>query len=362
MGEDKIWGGLDLGLRRTRVCIVDALGVELLNQECDTNAAALTAALAPFAPERIGLIAVEAGNDTYIVRKLRAAGLPVAIFDARQASKFLAIRRHKTDASDARGLADLARVGRHSVSQVHLKSPECQQLRGLLVTRRRLVRMRVAAEATLRSRLGAHGRVLKRVAAAGNLRQQVKIELAQLSTEEGVDLGTDLDPLVELCESIRTYVAKLDRDLHRIARSNPVCRLFMEVPGVGPICALSFYTAIEDPRRFNAASHVGGYLGLSPRRHQSGAGSRTGGITKSGSKLTRTNLVTAATVFGNSAPDCELKRWYLALRDRAGPGRARIALARNLAIILLAMWKRNSRFELHRSPTVTLCDIAESSI
>jgi transposase len=118
----------------------------------------------------------------------------------------------------------------------------------------------------------------------------------------------------------------------------------MEVPGVGPICALSFYSAVEDPSRFRRAGDVAAYLGLVPRRYQSGSTSRTFGITKTGSKLTRTHLVTAATSFGNTGPDCALKRWFLSLRERAGSRRARVALARELAVILLSMWKNDTAF------------------
>jgi transposase len=303
MTDEKLWVGLDLGLRRTHVSIVDANGVELMQHECDTNLSALKNAMAAFPTDRIGLIAVEASNDTHIVRKLRGAGFPVAIFEARKASKFLALRKNKTDASDARGLADLARIGRNTVSQIYLKSPECQQLRGLLIMRKRLVMMRVAAEGSIRSMLALHGRPLKSVYGPGRLRDEVQTELAQLNAEEGLDLRADLEPLVDVCESLRAYLKKLEHDLKQKAKSHAVCRLFMEVPGVGPICALSFYTAIEDPHRFQSASDVGAYLGLSPRRYQSGAASRTLGITKAGSKLTRTHLVTAATVFGNTAPD-----------------------------------------------------------
>jgi transposase len=346
LNEDKVWVGLDLGLARTSVCVVDSHGVPLHEQECETKLGALKAVLAPFPAERIALIAVEAGSQTHIVRKLRSAGLPVVMFDARKASKFLAVRRNKTDAGDARGLADLARVGRNTVSHVHLKTRECEQLRGLLVMRKRLVMMRVAAENVLRSRLALYGRPFKAVYATGGVRKQVREQLATVRVEEGLDLQGDLQPLVDLCESLRAYLAALDRDLKKRARSDQVCRLLMGVPGVGPICALSFTSAIEDPGRFRAAADVGAYLGLVPRRYQSGAVSRTRGITKSGSRLTRTHLVTAATVFGTTAPDCALKRWYLALRGRAGSKRARVALARKLAVILLTLWKSGKGFEL----------------
>jgi len=344
MNEDKVWVGLDVGRERSQVCIVDATGAELLQQDCETKLTALKKAISIYPADRIAMIAVEASNDTHIVRKLRNVGFPVTIFETYKASKFLALRRNKTDASDARGLADLARLGRHTVSEVYLKSPECQKLRGILVMRQRLSIMRVAAENVLRSRLALHGLSMKRVYALGGLRQEVNDQLALLRAEEEVDLTSDLQPLVEMCEGLRAYLRQVDNDLQQRAKSNPVCRLLMEVPGVGPICALSFYTAIENPDRFTDASGVGAYFGLAPRRYQSGQTSRTRGISKAGSKLTRTHLVTAATVFGNTAPDCGLKRWFLALRERAGSGRARVALARKLAVILLAMWKTQSHF------------------
>lgn len=345
MSVAKVWIGLDLGQERTNVCVINDDGEELLQRQCETGLGPIEESIATFSSDRIALVAVEAGNDLHIVRKLRGAGLPVAMFESRKASKFLALRRNKTDASDARGLADLGRLGRHAVSQVHLKSLECQRHRGLLVMRKRLVMMRVAAENTLRSRLALNGRRLKPSYGLGALRRQVATELDALKAEDGIDLHADLEPLVDLCESTRSYILNLNREVDRAVKSNQVCRLLMGVPGVGPICALSFYSAIETPDRFARPADVAAYLGLTPRRHQSGCKSRTRGITKTGSKLTRSHLVTAATVFGNTAPDCALKRWFLALRERAGPMRARVALARKLAVIMAAMWKNGTPFD-----------------
>ena len=347
MNDEIVWVGLDLGLAETHVCVVAADGNPLHEQACETAVGPLKEALAPFPVSRIGRIAVEAGSDVHVVRKLRSAGFPVAIFESRSASKFLALRRNKTDASDARGLADLARLGSHTVSEVYLKSPECQQLRGLLVMRKRLLTIRLATESVLRSRLALHGWRLKSTAGPGNLRKQIEIAMAEINAADGADLRAELAPLVDVCESVRTYMRTLDRDLESRARAHEVCRRLMEVPGVGPICAISFYTAIEDPDRFGAVEIVGAYFGLTPRRYQSGATARTRGITKAGSKMTRTHLVNAATVFGTFAPDCALKEWYLALRDRIGAARARVALARKLAIILLTIWKNQTHFELY---------------
>jgi transposase len=360
MDTEPIWVGFDLGLRRTNVCVIDDAGETLHEEQCETSLPALRIAISPFPVERIRLISVEAGSETHIVRKLRDAGLPVAMFEARKASKFLAVRRNKTDASDAHGLADLGRVGRASISQVYLKTPECQELRSQLVMRKKLVLLRVAAEGAIRSRLALHGCTFKPRISRRQPRRDIEAQLAELKINEGLDLSGHIAPLLDVCESLQIYIKKLDEELKDYAASDAVCRLLMEVPGMGPICALSFYSAIEDPARFRRSTDVAAYLGLVPRRYQSGDVSRTLGITKTGSKLTRTHLVTAATSFGRHAPDCPLKAWYQALRTRAGSRRARVALARKLSILLLIMWKRGEHFDPSRSgrlaPSAALSD------
>lgn len=352
MGSGNVWIGLDFGVRRTHVCVIDDDGSTLHEQECATSPAKIESAISSFPVSLIDLVAVEAGADTHVVRKLRDAGYPIAMFEARKASRFLAIRRNKTDASDARGLADLGRIGRETVSQVYLKSPECEQLRGILGMRKKLVHMRVVSDGMLRSRLGLYGHRFKATRVAW--RAEVDAIVGQIRDEEGIDLANHVGPLVDLCESLRGHLKALQSEIEQQAAANPVCRLLMEVPGVGPICALSFYTAIEDPMRFHRNADVGAYLGLIPRRYQSGEVSRTLGITKTGSKLTRTHLATAAVVFGSSAPDCELKAWYVALRQRVGFKRARVALARKLAILMLTMWKNGTHYEHY--PSTVLMD------
>jgi transposase len=344
MSGAKVWIGLDLGRDRTHVCVVDDEGVPLEECDCPANAADVESALAAFPLGDIGLIAVEAGAEMRLVRALRARGFPIAVFESRKASRFLAIRRSKTDSGDARGLADLARLGRDTVSQVRLKSEEMQQLRSRIVLRHRLVLIKVAAEGALRSRLALHGRRLKSTRVPGGLRDQVAAHIAEIREAEGIDLSGDLRPLVDVCESLKGHLNQLGQVIERTAKSNPVCSLLMQVPGVGPICAVSFYSAIEDPARFGKSAAVGAYLGLVPRRYQSGQTSRTLGITKTGSKLTRSHLVAAATGFIRFAPDSALKEWAMAARTRLGSRRAKVAVARKLAIVLLCMWKSGSSF------------------
>ena len=347
MSGAKVWIGLDLGGERTHICIVDDAGSPLVECDCSTTAAEIEASLAKFPLPQIGLIAVEAGADMHVVRTLRLRAYPVVIFEARKASRFLAIRRNKTDSGDARGLADLARLGRNTVSQVYLKSPEIQHLRSRLVLRHRLVLIKVSAEGALRSRLALHGRRLKTTKVLGGLRDQVEAHIAHIREVDGIDLAGDVRPLVNVCESLKRHLKQLELALDRAARGNSVCRLLMQVPGIGPICAVSFYTAIEEPHRFGKNSDVGAYLGLVPRRYQSGQTSKTLGITKTGSKLTRSHLVTAATLFSRYAPDCALKDWAMAAKERLGARRANVAVARKLAIILLCMWKTRTPFRLY---------------
>lgn len=347
MGGPRYWVGFDFGSLQTNICILDQNGSPVVETACETSLPAISAILSAVPTNEIALIAAEAGTQIHIVRKLRDAGMPIAIFETRKASKFLAIRRSKSDASDAKGLADLARLGRNTVSQVFVKSLECQQLRNQIAMRHKLVKLRVIAENALRSRFGLYGKRLKRTRTAKRIREWAETLLVELKAEEGVDLTTEIMPLIELCESLRRYLDTLDRHFVEKALNDPVCQRWMGIPGVGPLTALSFYSAIEDPSRFRRTSDVGAYLGLVPRRYQSGNTSFTKGITKTGSKLTRMHLVNAASVFTRHAPDCELQAWWAALAERTGRKRAQIALARKLSIILLTLWKTGSGFEPH---------------
>jgi transposase len=177
------------------------------------------------------------------------------------------------------------------------------------------------------------------------MRTNVEAELSSLLLEEGIDIGSQMRPLVELCEGLRSYLKDFDRLLQKRAREHPVCARLMQIPGVGPICSLSFYSAVEDPNRFRKPADVGPYLGLVPRRRQSGDMSRSMGITKTGNKLTRHHLMSAALSLRLGKKDCALRDWDAALKGRIGAGRARVAVARKLAVLMLIIWKTGVHFE-----------------
>jgi transposase len=163
--------------------------------------------------------------------------------------------------------------------------------------------------------------------------------LAEIDVSYRGEVEADVAPLMELSRGLREYLKSMDAQLTNFARSHPICSRLMQVPGVGTICA------IEDPRRFKAGQDIGAYLGLVPRRRQSGESNRSRGITKSGSALTRAHLVNSATYLLNRGPDCALKAWGESVRSRLGSRRARVALGRKLAVVLFTLWRRELSFE-----------------
>jgi transposase len=123
------------------------------------------------------------------------------------------------------------------------------------------------------------------------------------------------------------------------------CRRLIGVPGVGPSTALAYQSTIEDPRRFGRSRDVGVYLGLVPRRQQSGEVDRSGRISKQGDALLRAHLYEAATVrLSRVRRPCALQAWARTLAERIGIKKARVALARKLAVLLHHLWSREEDF------------------
>jgi transposase len=343
LARTKFWVGVDVGADMMSACVIDDQGDIVVEQTLPTSADGLHALLKPM-KRRVNLIGLESSaTATHLTRSLRYLKYEVAVFHSRKASKFLAIRQNKTDLNDARGLAEVARLGRKVVTEVHVKSVECQRLRSTLIMRRRLIRLRVAAEASLRSLISLNGGKLRRISSVTTLRRHVTEALDDLKSNRHIDLTEEIKPLIVLCEGMRTYVERLDRELTKTAVAHPVAQNFLEIPGVGPICALSFLTAIEEPTRFQRNSDVGAYLGMIPRIKQSGQTTKRLRITKAGCSMTRTHLVNAAISHLRFA-DSDLRAWCVALGARVGKPKARMALARKLAVVMLAMWKSGTRY------------------
>lgn len=288
---------------------------------------------------------MEAGTGTHLARGLRSRGYSVDLYETRQLSKFLRARRNKTDAGDAIGIAEAGRIGATIVSKVHLKSLECQLLQSRLVMRRHLIRRRVAMTTLLCRQIQLFGGRVSANTRTGQLRIEVEREIRRIFGRAPNAAVPELLFLLEQNELLRAHERFVDEQLRQAALELEVCRRFMGIPGIGPICALTYYAAVSDPHRFANSAQIGAYLGLTPRVRQSGLSRRTGRISKMGNRGARSVLVNAATLFMRwSNEDADLKKWTLSIEERHGRIKSRVALARKLAVIMIAMWKSGEAY------------------
>lgn len=355
----RLWIGLDVGLRSTSICVINSIGEAVHESEVATSVETIDATLRPMRRGNIQMIAMEAGSGSFhLARGLRHLKYCVAVFDARQVAMYLGIAQNKTDRNDARGIAEIARSGRSAVSEVFVKTVETQKIRSLLATRQQIVRMRVASESAIATQLKLYGATIPRISSTAKLRSTFMREILRVRKEQKIDLRFELEPVISICESLRSFVDHLDKVVAQTATDIEVCRRFLDIPGVGPITALSFYSAICDPNRFGKSVDVGPYLGMVPRVRQSGETVARYRISKMGNTMTRQHLTTAAMILLRpSAKETNLKSWGVQLRERRGAGRAKIAVARKLSTIMLAMWKQGTVFD----PTRGLQDAPATS-
>lgn len=342
-----VWVGLDTGVASTAICITNKDGAVIAQGDVATKGAAVHEFIMAHGPSPVLGVGMEAcSTSVQIAKTLRAMNYPVSVYDAFQVRRFLELRKNKTDKNDARGIAEVTRLGRGFLVEVHLKSNECFAIRSKLVARHNVVKQRVSTETMIKSLLRLYGgRVKQRPVTADLFRRHVERQLDEIEVETGFDLRPNVVPLVGLSGHLRAEIARLEQEISDYAGSNDVCQRFTAIPGVSTITAVSFYSAIEDPTRFRRSTDVPAYLGLTPKIYRSGETNRSGGISKAGNVMTRSHLVTAATVLITvSKRDTALKRWG---QDRAGAigmSKARVAVARKLAIVMFNMWRNGTSF------------------
>lgn len=330
--------GLDVSKAETAVCVVDAAGTVAWQGRCASAPEAIAATVRKRAPgaERIGL---ETGPlSAWHWRALNAMGLPVVCIDARHAKAALAMQANKTDANDALGLAQIVRTGWYR--EVRVKSEASHRTRSLLAARAKLVEMRREVSHQLRGLLQTFGH---QVGLPGT-GQGFEVRARELA-EGDAALSAAVEALLGARAALSEEVARLDRLLLAQARQDPTSRRLMTAPGVGAITALAFAATIDDPARFRHSSSVGAYLGLTPRRYQSGAMDVSGHISKAGDALLRGYLFEAATtLLARVRRQSALRAWGVRLAQRVGLKRARVAVARKLGVILHRMWVDGSEF------------------
>jgi transposase len=344
--SSSLWAGLDVGVETTAICVIDDTGAILQQSSCRSDLQSVHCELRWLRRRRRARVGLEASGTVALARGLRSLGYSVDLYETRQLSKFLRVRRNKTDAGDAIGIAEAGRLGASLVSKVHLQSLECQSLQSRLTIRRYMIRQRVAPVNLLCRQIEHYGGRIARCPRSLRLAEAVEREIGRLFGKTSSPLIAELRRLARDCERLVAYQLELDCELRRMALGNEICRRFMEIPGVGPICALSFYAAVGDPHRFSRSTDIGCYFGLTPRLHQSGLTRRVGRISRMGNAAVRSLLVRASlTLIKSGGGAGALQQWASGVEQRRGRGQARVALARKLGVIMLTMWKKGEPYQ-----------------
>ena len=286
----------------------------------------------------ISRIGLEAGPiSEWIAGRLLEAGLPVACLETRHVKAALSAMTGKTDRNDARGLAQIVRSGWFKA--VHLKSAGSQRLRTLAAAGKVMVRAVTANAQAIRGLLRPFG-----LKAGAVTRRRLGDRVCGLVASDPL-CAAIVEPPLRAHERLRLELAELPRLVLRAVRSDTVCRRPMTMPGIGPVTAPTFRATVDDPTRFRRSRAVGAYLGLTPRRYQSGETDRVGRITKVGDGETRTALFEAANAsLRPTTRWSAMKAWAMRITDRQGARRAEVALARRMAVILPRMWNDETDF------------------
>ncbi len=329
--------GIDVSLELSSVCVVDAAGKVVREAKVRSEPEALVAFLAGLgvAVTRVGL---EAGPlSQWLHAGLTAAGHEAVLLETRHVKAALSAMVVKTDRRDARGIAQLLRMGWYR--PVHGKSPASQEIRALLGGRKMLLGKLLDLELSIRGILRGFG---LKVGEASRSRFAARVR--ELAAGQAM-LEAVVEPMLRAREGLRTEAAALHRRVLAIVREHAVCRRLMTVPGVGAVVALTFVAAVDDPTRFRRSRDVGAHFGLTPRRYQSGETDVVGGITRVGDASVRAALYEAANVLlTRGTRFSSLKRWAVEVAKRRGARRAKVALARKLGTVLHRIWVDGTEF------------------
>ena len=324
--------GMDLGDKTSRYCVLNGDGEVIQEQSVATTKKGM---LRVFGARKRCRIAVEVGTHSpWVSRLLGGMGHEVIVANARQVQLISASSR-KDDRLDAQTLARLARVDPQLLRPIRHRSEKAQAHLMSIRVRAALVETRTGLVNTARGLAKSVGERLP------------SCDTDQMGVERGEGLPQSLlktlQPLLEMVESLTEKIQESDATIEQIARSEyPETALLKQVSGVGTLIALTFVLTVEDRERFQKSRDVGCYVGLRPKRSDSGESQPQLRITKEGDIYLRKMLVQGAHgILGRRGPDTDLKRWGLKLAARGGKNakkRAIVAVARKLGILLHRLW------------------------
>ena len=324
--------GLDVSMDETAVCVVDDHGAVHLEATAVADPEAILEVLKPFLA-RLRRVGHEAGSlSPWLHPELKKLGLPAICLETVHVRAAMSAQRNKTDNADALGIAHLMRTG--WFRQAYIKSESGYRTKLLLKHWRNLKAKFLDLENAIRHSLKSFGIRLSKVG-RGAFDQAVRVAVADdpLSAEL-------MDAMLSARAALwRQYCRLHDLVVKMVARSE-LCRRFMAIPGVGPVTALSFMTAIDDPSRFRRSRDVAAYFGLTSRRWQSGSTIDVQGrISKAGDADVRRALYEAASgMLTRFKGRDKVKSWGQTIAKRSCHRKACVAVARKLAVIMHAIW------------------------
>jgi transposase len=332
------YAGIDVSLEYSSVCVVDASGKIVREAKVVSEPAALIAWFGSLGLllERIGL---EAGPlSQWLYAELKRAGLAVELLETRHVRDAFKAMPVKSDRNDARGIAQLMRLG--WFRPVHCKSIEAQEVRAVLTARKLVQSKLLDVENSLRGILRGFGLKVGHATATSFAGRVQELVAGHPSLERIAEA------LLAVRAVLRHELNAFEKRVRSMARGDARTRLLMSTPAVGPIVALTYASAIDDPARFKSSKQAGPHFGLTPKKYQSGQIDRSGRISKIGDAAVREALYEAAhLIVTKPIKGCtELKSWAMRIAKRAGMSKAKVALARKLAVILHRMLADNAPF------------------
>jgi transposase len=267
----------------------------------------------------------------------------VELLETRHVHNAFKIMPVKTDRKDARGIAELMRLG--WFRPVHCKSMEAQETRAMLTARKLVQKGLYEVESSLRGILRGFGLKVGKTTAARFEARIKELVAGQPSLEA---LATSM---LAVRATLRRELNGFERRLRALARSDARAQLLMSAPGVGTIVSLTFAAAIDDPARFKSSKIVGAHFGLTPTKYQSGETDHSGRISKIGDASVRAALYEAAhVILTRPVKGCTaLKSWAMRIAKRAGMNKAKVALARKLAVIMHRMLADGTPFTTQKA-------------
>ena len=337
--------GIDLGDQQSAFCVVDADGQSLEEGSVPTNRSAFADRFGAGPSSRVVIEA--SSHSLWASRCLAELGHEVIVANPRQVH-LISKSERKSDRNDARMLARLGRADPKLLRPVRQRTERSFATRAVLSSRWQLVATRTRLINHVRAETKALG---NRIPSCWS---EIFTRRCRLHLPEGI--RASVEPLLEVLDEIQKRINGYDQEIDRLCKEEyPETKVLRQVTGIGPVIALTYVATVEDPSRFSRSRVLGAYLGLTPRTYQSGQRDPQLRISKRGDNGLRSLLVSGATyVMRRTSPDCDLKRYGKRLarggspRDRA---RARVAVARKLAVLLHRLWVTGEVYQPIRERT-----------